>query len=47
MEKKSGSGSLEKNSLEELRNMLSEAVGNEDYEKASKIRDEIKRREQE
>jgi len=32
-------------SLEELNNMLSEAVMNEDYEKASKIRDEINKRE--
>jgi uncharacterized protein len=30
--------------LEELRNMLEEALDNEDYERASKLRDEIKRR---
>jgi len=31
--------------LEELQNMLEEAVGNEDYEKAAHIRDEISKRE--
>jgi len=31
-------------SMEELRSMLAEAVSNEDYEKASEIRDEINRR---
>ncbi|SFN54379.1 hypothetical protein SAMN04487989_1011125 [Bizionia echini] len=31
-------------SLEELHNMLDEAVANEDYEKAAKIRDEISKR---
>ena len=30
--------------LEELHNMLDEAVANEDYEKAAHIRDEISRR---
>jgi uncharacterized protein len=30
--------------MEELRNMLEEALDNEDYERASKLRDEIKRR---
>ena len=30
--------------FEELSNQLSEAIENEDYEQASKIRDEIKRR---
>ena len=30
----------------ELRGMLEEALDNEDYERASKLRDEIKRREQ-
>jgi uncharacterized protein len=33
-------------SVEELRSMLEEALDNEDYERASKLRDEIKRREQ-
>ena len=33
-------------SLEELQGMLQEALDNEDYERASKLRDEIKRREQ-
>lgn len=32
-------------SMEELKEMLNEAVTNEEYEKATKIRDEIKRRE--
>jgi bifunctional DNase/RNase len=32
-------------SLEELRALLEEALDNEDYEKASKLRDEIKKRE--
>lgn len=32
---------------DELKNMLKKSVDNEDYEKASKIRDEIKRREKE
>lgn len=31
--------------LEELRNLLEEALDNEDYERASKLRDEIKKRE--
>lgn len=34
------------NSLEELRAMLKDALDHEDYERASKLRDEIKRREQ-
>ncbi len=34
------------NSLEELRSMLTDALEHEDYERASKLRDEIKRREQ-
>ena len=35
---------LSENSLEELKALLAEAVANEDYEKASEVRDEIKRR---
>ena len=35
---------LSENSMEELKALLAEAVANEDYEKASEIRDEIKRR---
>ena len=34
-----------KNSLQELTEMLEEAVSHEDYEKAAKIRDEISKRE--
>lgn len=34
----------EQNTLEELHNLLDEAVANEDYEKAAKIRDEISKR---
>lgn len=40
-----GSSTYAQYSLSELREMLSEAVQNEDYEKASLIRDEIKKRE--
>jgi hypothetical protein len=38
--------SLSSANIEELREMLEEALDNEDYERASKLRDEIKRREQ-
>ena len=40
-----GSSTYTQYSLTELRDMLSEAIQNEDYEKASFIRDEIKKRE--
>ena len=40
-----GSSTYAQYSLSELRDMLSEAIQNEDYEKASFIRDEIKKRE--
>ncbi len=43
--KEKSSESILNQSLEELKKMLAEAIGNEDYEKASQIRDEIKRRE--
>ncbi len=39
-----GHSVYEKYSLSDLENLLSEAIQNEDYEKASQIRDEIKRR---
>ena len=35
---------LSENSMEELKALLTEAVANEDYEKASEVRDEINRR---
>jgi len=38
---------LKKNNLQELKDMLNEAVKEENYEKASKIRDEINRRKNE
>jgi bifunctional DNase/RNase len=38
------SNPLESKTLEELQNMLNEAIESENYEKASKIRDEIKQR---
>jgi bifunctional DNase/RNase len=40
-----GESSYSNYSLTELKEMLNEAVQNEDYEKASLIRDEIKKRE--
>ena len=40
-----GSSTYSQYSLTELKEMLTEAVQNEDYEKASIIRDEIKKRE--
>lgn len=48
-EKKKGKGEkkpVTAASTEELRSMLEEALDNEDYERASKLRDELKRREQ-
>ena len=51
-EKKEGKGkgkekrSVSAATMDELRGMLEEALDNEDYERASKLRDEIKRREQ-
>lgn len=38
-------GEKKATTIEELRSMLEEALDNEDYERASKLRDEIKRRE--
>lgn len=35
---------LSDKSMEELKTLLGEAVANEDYEKASEVRDEINRR---
>jgi len=45
--KKAVKSAFEHNTLEELKDLLKKAVENEEYEKASKIRDEIKRREKE
>ncbi|MCB0642229.1 MAG: bifunctional nuclease family protein [Phaeodactylibacter sp.] len=42
--RRKGSTSLSTLSLDELKNMLNEVLEKEDYEKAAKIRDEIKRR---
>ena len=39
-----GTGQMDEYSTEELNTMLKEAVSNEDYEKASMIRDELNRR---
>jgi len=44
VQKHSSMEELKNASLEELKELLDEAVKNEDYEKASQIRDEIKRR---
>lgn len=41
---KSGDSDYKKLSLDELKTMLSQAVNNEDYEKAARIRDEISKR---
>jgi len=40
----SGSDEFTANTMEELEEMLQKAIGNEEYEKASKIRDEITKR---
>ena len=42
-----GGGELTEFTMQELKSMLEEAVGNEDYEKASIIRDEINKRKKE
>lgn len=42
--KKKTKSDLESKSMEELSNLLNEAIESENYEKASKIRDEIQRR---
>ncbi len=44
-QKSKGRKAVGANSLEELRTQLQEALDHEDYERASKLRDEIKRRE--
>lgn len=44
--KKSSSILYEQYSMEELKELLQKSVANEEYEKASKIRDEIKRRDE-
>lgn len=44
-EGKKARGEKKATTMEELRSMLEEALDNEDYERASKLRDEIKRRE--
>ncbi|WP_066630124.1 bifunctional nuclease family protein [Labilibacter marinus] len=41
---KGGESKYTKKSLDDLNKLLDEAIGNEDYEKASDIRDEIQRR---
>ncbi len=45
--KRSSKSSFENSTMDELKQLLQKAVDKEDYEKASKIRDEIKRREKE
>lgn len=44
VEKSKSSDRLQDYSLDKLQQMLDEALGNEDYEKAAKIRDEMNRR---
>ncbi|MGQ1787334.1 MULTISPECIES: bifunctional nuclease family protein [unclassified Saccharicrinis] len=41
---KGGESKYSKKSLDDLHKLLDEAIGNEDYEKASEIRDEIQKR---
>ncbi len=45
--KKSAKSAYENLTMEELKDLLKKSVDNEEYEKASKIRDEIKRKEKE
>jgi len=45
--KKSSKSAYESLTMEELKDLLKKSVDNEEYEKASKIRDEIKRKEKE
>jgi protein-arginine kinase activator protein McsA len=45
--KKSVKSAYENLTMEELKDLLKKSVDNEEYEKASKIRDEIKRKEKE
>jgi uncharacterized protein len=42
-----GTARYTKKTIEELQNMLNDAISKEDYERASEIRDEIKQRQQE
>ena len=44
LEKRTKIPGLVSSSMEELKSLLAEAVANEDYERASEIRDEINRR---
>lgn len=44
-EKTEKKANIKSASLDDLKRMLDEALGNEDYERASKLRDELKRRE--
>ena len=44
LETSSSEDELKSKSIEELHKLLDEAVNNEDYEKAAKLRDEISKR---